>query len=417
MHTLTLFVPRWLAAAAFLVSVALGAACQETLPIHTSGVLWRCASNADCNASTFCGPQNICLPKSAVIVQPELPDVPAPDVAVPDTSPDSGPDMVAPDTTEDTETVVVPHDDNPYSTTDATTGFVSVDGVRHPILLIVPFGDQAGGYAIALRYDCNPDVIEMQVSLDAPWPGGKPTGAVRLVRWGGEAYETASATVSSDSEWNTGSGSAVQVGGGATVAFEFRASRSKDTGVAMRFGDSGAASLAENEVLLDGKFTNEAFLAFQHLIAEHPKIDTVVFGCWFGLGGGSLQVIGNQLRQRGFNTRIRAGSYVSSGWLFIAGKERILDPGVTLLAEGKPNDPAAAIFETGPWVDLTFGNVVTNDKYPCPSHQVHEFELPYFRNMLGTTEGEAFYCWTLEDEFNNRVTAQDLEPFGVFTSK
>jgi hypothetical protein len=404
-----------LAAAFLLVALVAAPACQESLPLHTSGVLWRCASNSDCNASTFCGPQNICIPNSAIVV---LPDVSVPDVSITDTAPDEGPDADAPDALGDAETIVVLHDDNPYGTTDATTGFVLIGDVPRAIYTIVPFFLDGTGDAIALRYACDPDIIEMQVFLDAAWPNGSPTGLVRIIREGGRSYEATGATVSAEAGWYAGSGTATEMGGdGATLPFEFRASRTKRDGVTMRFGADAPIKLADNEVLLDGAFTDEAYTHFEHLIAEHPKVNTVVFGCWMGLAGGNLQLIGKQLRQRDFNTRIMAGSRVASGWLFIAGKQRVLDPGVTLLAEGAANDPAAAIFETGPWVDVTFGNVVTNATYACPSHQVHDFQLPYFKTMLGDAEGEAFYCWTLKDEFNNRVTEADLEPYGVFTPK
>ncbi|MCB9726868.1 MAG: hypothetical protein H6744_15060 [Deltaproteobacteria bacterium] len=420
-------------------AAAAAAGCQESLPLQTSGVSWLCVSNADCGADRVCdftrppfaGAQSIgTCQTTGQSPDAQQPDSTSPDTVGPDTvGPDTvGPDTVGPDTvdpdavTPDADAVdaaeTVDHEDHKlYRGTESTTGYVKVDGVRYPLLAIVPFNNAQFGDAIALRYDCRPSLVELQVFLTSAWPDGKPTGRVRVVMEDGTTFETTGATVSSGPTTYSGLGTATQAGApGNTREFEFTASREHTQGTTLYFSDDTPVPLAANEVLVQGYFVDDTFRAFQHVVAAHPEVDTVVFGCWLGIGGGQVQIMGTNLRQRGFKTRMRAGSHVSSGWLFIAGQERTLDPGVELLAEGAANKAGAAIFETTPWVDSTFGTTITTAQFPCPSHNVHTGTVGYFGKMLGEPQGTDFYCWTLADEFNNRVTLSDLAPYGVFTS-
>ena len=133
------------------------------------------------------------------------------------------------------------------------------------------------------------------------------------------------------------------------------------------------------QALLSGVLGTVTYDQFKNLIEQHPAVKTVTLTNIEGsVNDEAVRHTGRILRAAGLNTRLFSDSEIVAGGvnLFCAGAKRVISRGAKLGVRS--------------WNDGTFDG----KRYP-QDHPAHQYQLDYFRRMLGQEPGAEFYFHTL----------------------
>jgi hypothetical protein len=134
-----------------------------------------------------------------------------------------------------------------------------------------------------------------------------------------------------------------------------------------------------NEAFLDGDLGTITYVQIKDLIANHPKVKTLVLGTISGSVNDAVNMhTGRLIREAGLTTKVLKNSNIASGGvdLFCSGKKRIVTKGAKIGVHS--------------WDSGDFeGKDLPKD------HPAHQYQIAYFTMCLGE-KGESFYFYTLE---------------------
>ncbi len=134
-----------------------------------------------------------------------------------------------------------------------------------------------------------------------------------------------------------------------------------------------------DKAFLSGTLGTITYHQLKDIIDYHPNVKTIVMENVRGSINDEVNMhTGRILREAGLNTKVLADSHIASGGvdLFASGVERTIVKGAKLGVHS--------------WA----GDDVTGDKLP-KDHPAHQYQLKYFRQMLGNNFGPDFYFYTL----------------------
>lgn len=165
----------------------------------------------------------------------------------------------------------------------------------------------------------------------------------------------------------------------------------------------------ENQAYLSGNLGTKTYSQIRNLIANHPKVKTLVM---LNVPGSVNDLVnmhtGRLLRENSFTTKVLSNSRIASGGvdLFCAGKKRIVEKGAKLGIHS--------------WCCIG-GNNLTDNNFTATQvpkdHPAHRFQLEYFTMMLGK-KGDDFYFHTLSAapfDGMHYMTPQEIKEWGVST--
>lgn len=133
------------------------------------------------------------------------------------------------------------------------------------------------------------------------------------------------------------------------------------------------------EAFLSGTLGTITYNQLKNVIKNHPEVETIVLQDVRGSINDEVNMhTGRILREAGLNTKVLADSHIASGGvdLFAAGVSRTVVKGAKLGVHS--------------WA----GEDVKGDELP-KEHPAHQYQLRYFRQMLGEKFGPDFYFYTL----------------------
>ena len=142
--------------------------------------------------------------------------------------------------------------------------------------------------------------------------------------------------------------------------------------------------ISGEEAFLSGILGTTTYHQLKHIIENNPEVKTIVLHRVEGSINDEVNMhTGRILREAGLNTKVLSDSDIASGGvdLFAAGVERIVEKGARLGVHSWGGGPAEE-YSRG-------------DKLP-KNHPAHQYQLQYFRQMLGTELGPDFYFYTLQ---------------------
>lgn len=211
-------------------------------------------------------------------------------------------------------------------------------------------------------------VIVVPVDLEAQGP----TGDVTIFTPEGEAFRGVG-IVTADGDVFVGSGVVTADADGAIVTTEFA--------IPLGVGDS-TFELDGTNAIVRGTLGSGTFQQVQHLIDNHPEVDTLILQNISGSVNDDVNVeTGRLVRNAGLATFVPAHGEIYSGGvdLFAAGTTRTAEPG--------------AIVGVHAWCCGPNGESAHELDRDDPAH---ETQLAYFTEMLGAEAGPEFYFFTLE---------------------
>ena len=142
--------------------------------------------------------------------------------------------------------------------------------------------------------------------------------------------------------------------------------------------------ISGEEAFLSGILGTATYHQLKRIIENNPEVKTIVLHRVEGSINDEVNMhTGRILREAGLNTKVLSDSDIASGGvdLFAAGVERIVEKGARLGVHS---------WGGGPTEEHSRG-----DKLP-ENHPAHQYQLQYFRQMLGTELGPDFYFYTLQ---------------------
>ncbi|MDP0561739.1 MAG: hypothetical protein QS721_05145 [Candidatus Endonucleobacter sp. (ex Gigantidas childressi)] len=156
------------------------------------------------------------------------------------------------------------------------------------------------------------------------------------------------------------------------------------------------------ELFLNGGLGTRAYNQIFDLIKNNHKVTTIIEDQVSGSIHDDINMqTGRLIRNAGLSTHITNTSYVASGGvdLFCSGKARTMEDGAKLLVHSWSGD------------DIEAGNLPVDSP-------LHNDQITYFNEMLGSPEGRDFYFFTI-----NAATAADIhemskleiKTFGIIT--
>ena len=137
--------------------------------------------------------------------------------------------------------------------------------------------------------------------------------------------------------------------------------------------------IAGDQAFLSGTLGTITYHQLKHIIKNNPEVKTIVFNRVDGSINDEVNMhTGRILREAGLNTKVLSDSDIASGGvdLFAAGVERVVEKGAKLGVHSWEGDGLQA-------------NKIPKD------HPAHQYQLRYFRQMLGEKLGPDFYFYTL----------------------
>lgn len=255
--------------------------------------------------------------------------------------------------------------------TDVYTGSFQI-GEDEPIVLdgseIDTEFDMGDGPVPSLIGFFGEGVILVPIDLAAEGP----TGDVTIFTAEGETFR-GEGIVTADGDVFVGRGDVTADADGAIVTTEFT--------IPLGVGSS-TFELDGTNAIVRGTLGSGTFQQVQHLIDNHPEVDTLVLQTIAGSVNDDVNVeTGRLVRNAGLATFVPADGEIYSGGvdLFAAGTTRTAEPGATVGVHAwccGPNGESAHELDR--------------------DDPAHETQLAYFTEMLGAEAGPEFYFFTLE---------------------
>jgi hypothetical protein len=181
----------------------------------------------------------------------------------------------------------------------------------------------------------------------------------------------------------------------------------KDLIITIQESQLGAGSseftINNDEALLSGTLGTHAYNQILEINADYPNVETIVLGSIDGSVNDDVNVeTGRLIREAGYTAHLKSDSEIYSGGvdLFCSGLKRVREAGSVLGVHS--------------WCCY---QGLTADQLPEDS-QGHDSQLTYFKEMLGTTNGPAFYYYTINaatfDDVHT-MTDAEIEQYGLVT--
>lgn len=165
--------------------------------------------------------------------------------------------------------------------------------------------------------------------------------------------------------------------------------------------------IAGDEAFLSGALGTITYHQLKHIIKNNPEVKTIVFNRVEGSINDEINMhTGRILREAGLNTKVLSDSDIASGGvdLFAAGVERIVEKGAKLGVHSWGGGPSEGDLQA---------NKIPKD------HPAHQYQLRYFRQMLGAELGPDFYFYTLNAaplESIHYMSDQEIKDWKLATS-
>ncbi len=134
-----------------------------------------------------------------------------------------------------------------------------------------------------------------------------------------------------------------------------------------------------NEAYLSGTLGTITYHQIKNIIDNHKAVKTIVLTQVDGSINDAVNMhTGRILREAGLHTKVLSNSNIASGGvdLFCAGNKRTIENGAKLGVHS--------------WA----GEDIKADELP-KDHPAHQYQIAYFKQMLGEKLGPAFYFYTL----------------------